>query len=97
MSVRKASVLELATAAYDLDAAVARGRLARRPDGTWEIGGRSVNDWLARCEGQEVVCIMASLDDPREVASRTCPRCGHDYQGPYCPNCHEARMRLRGS
>ncbi len=38
MSVRKASVLELATAAYDLDATVLRGRLTRSA-----VGHRSVS------------------------------------------------------
>ena len=33
MSVRKASVLELATAAYDLDANVLRGRLSKSAEG----------------------------------------------------------------
>ncbi len=96
MSIRKASVLELATAAYDLDASVARGRLARRSDGTWAIDGRAIHEWLARYEGQEIVLIAASLDDSREVSIRTCPRCGREYQGAYCPHCHEARLRLRG-
>ncbi len=96
MSMRKASVLELATAAYDLDAGVMRGRLSRRSDGTWAIDGRPVQEWLARYDGQEVVLIAASLDDTRDVPSRTCPRCGRDYQGAYCPYCHEARARLRG-
>lgn len=97
MSIRKASVLELATAAYDLDASVIRGRLTRRADGAWAVDGRPVNDWLAAFEAQEVVLIAASLDDSREVPTRTCPRCGREYQGAYCPHCHEARMRLRGS
>lgn len=96
MSVRKASVLELATAAFELDASVMRGRLSRLPNGTWALDGRPVHDWLARYEGQELVLIAASLDDPRDMPSRTCPRCGRDYQGAYCPHCHEARIRLRG-
>ena len=96
MSVRKASVLELATAAYDLDASVTRGRLTRLPNGTWAVDGLPIQEWLARYEGQEVVLIAASLDDQRDVPARTCPRCGHDYKGAYCPQCHEARVRLRG-
>jgi hypothetical protein len=96
MTVRKASVLELATAAYDLDAGVMRGRLSRSSNGAWTIDGRDVDEWLTRYQGQEIILIAASLDDTREVPSRTCPRCGRDYQGAYCPHCHEARMRLRG-
>ena len=96
MSVRKASILELATAAYELDASVTRGRLSRLPDGTWALDHASIHEWLARFEGEEIVLIAASLDDPRVVPTRTCPRCGNEYQGAYCPQCHEARMRLRG-
>ncbi len=96
MTVRRASVLELATAAYELDASVTRGRVQRLANGGWAVDGTPIHDWLARYDGQEIVLIAASLDDPRDIASRVCPRCGHDYQGAYCPRCHEARMRLRG-
>jgi hypothetical protein len=96
MSVRKASVLELATAAYDLDANVMRGRLTKSPDGSWRITGVDVAGWLAKLDGQEIVLIAASLDDTREVSPRTCPRCGREYTGAYCPHCREARLRLRG-
>ena len=96
MSVRKASVLELATAAYDLDASVIRGRLVKSPDGNWTITGVVIGDWLAKYDGQEIVLIAASMDDSREVSPRTCPRCGREYTGAYCPHCREARLRLRG-
>ncbi len=96
MSVRKASILELATAAYDLDVGVMRGRLSRRADGRWEVDGRDINEWLTGYDGQEIILIAASLNDPRDVPQRTCPRCGRDYRGAYCPHCHEARLRLRG-
>lgn len=96
MSVRKASVLELATAAYDLDATVLRGRLTQAADGTWTVGGIEVLRRIGPLEGQEIVLIAASLDDTREVSPRTCPRCGRDYTGAYCPHCREARLRLRG-
>ena len=96
MSVRKASVLELATAAYDLDASVMRGRLTRAPDGSWTITGVGIDGWLAKYEGQEIVLIAASMDDSRDVSPRTCPRCGREYTGAYCMHCREARLRLRG-
>jgi hypothetical protein len=96
MSVRKASVLELATAAYDLDATVLRGRLTKLPDGTWTVGGVNVEGRMAQLEGHEIVVIVASLDDTREVLPRTCPRCGREYTGAFCPHCREARIRLRG-
>ncbi len=96
MTMRKASVLELATAAYDLDAGVTRGLLTRSPEGGWTISGVDVANWLAKFEGQEIVLIAASLSDNREVPPRTCPRCGREYVGAYCPHCREARIRLRG-
>ncbi len=96
MSVRKASVLELATAAYDLDANVLRGHLSKSSGGTWTVGGTDIAAWLAKLDGQEIVLIAASLDDRREVPPRTCPRCGREYTGAYCPHCREARLRLRG-
>jgi hypothetical protein len=96
MSVRKASVLELATAAYDLDASVMRGLLHKLPDGSWAVAEMDIVTWLSKYEGQEIVLIAASLDDKRDVPPRTCPRCGREYVGAYCPHCHEARMRLRG-
>ena len=96
MSVRNASVLELATAAYDLDATVMRGRLRRQPDGSWTVGGVNAEGKLASFEGQEIVVIVASLDDTRQVSPRTCPRCGREYTGAFCPHCREARIRLRG-
>ncbi len=96
MSIRKASVLELATAAYDLDATVLRGRLGKSPDGTWTIGGIKIEERIAPLEGQEIVVIIASLEDSRAVETRICARCGRDYTGAFCPHCREARLRLRG-
>lgn len=94
---RKASIRELASAAYELDAGVVEGRLHRSAeDGRWMVGDVKLNEWLARYEGQEVVLFVASLDDDRPVASRTCRTCGTEYVGVYCPRCREARVRLRG-
>ena len=94
---RKASIRELASAAYELDAGVVEGRLHRSAeDGRWMVGHVKLNEWLARYEGQEVVLFVASLDDDRPVASRTCRTCGTEYVGVYCPRCREARVRLRG-
>jgi hypothetical protein len=95
-AIRKASVLELATAAYDLQASVLRGRLGRQADGSWAIDGKSIHEWLGQYQDQELVLIAASLDDSRDVPVRTCLRCGRDYQGAYCAHCREARSRLRG-
>lgn len=95
MSLRKAAVLDLATAAYEIDAEVRRGIL-RKADGHWTIGGLDVDEWLSRFEGHEAVMIAASLSDDRPIDARTCSRCGREFVGIECPHCREARIRLRG-
>jgi hypothetical protein len=95
MSLRKASVLELATAAYELDAAVKRGTL-HRDNERLMIMGEDVLDVLKRFEGQEIVLIAASLNDDRPIEPRLCRTCGRDYFGLECPHCRDARIRLRG-
>jgi hypothetical protein len=96
-SYRKASIRELTSSAYELNLGVAEGRLHRSPqDGRWMVDGTKLNEWLAKYDGQEIVLIVASLDDDRPVAAKTCRTCGTEYVGVYCPRCHEARIRLRG-
>ncbi len=95
MSLRKASVLEMATAAYELDASVRRGVL-RKIDGKWTVLGDDLDSWLNKFEGQEVVLIAASLSDERPLETRTCRTCGREFVGLECPHCREARVRLRG-
>ena len=95
MSMRKASVLEMATAAYEMDAAVKRGVL-HRVDGQLAIMGEDVDSILKRFEGQEIVLIAASLNDERPIDPRVCRTCGREYFGLECPHCRDARMRLRG-
>jgi hypothetical protein len=94
---RKASIRELASAAYELDSGVVEGRLRRRAsDGRWMVGDADLNEWLDTYDGQEIVLIVASLDDERPLASKVCRTCGTDYVGIECPRCREARIRLRG-
>ncbi len=95
MSMRKATVLEMATAAYELDAAVKRGVL-HRAEGKLMIMGEDLDSVLKRFEGQEIVLIAASLSDERPVDPRVCRTCGREYFGLECPHCRDARMRLRG-
>ena len=95
MSLRKASVLEMATAAYELDAQVRRGVL-RKIDGEWTVMGDTLDHWLSKFEGQEVVLIAASLSDDRPLETKTCRTCGREYVGLECPHCRDARIRLRG-
>ncbi len=95
MSMRKASVLEMATAAYEMDAAVKRGVL-HRVEGRLTIMGEAVDSVLDRFEGQEIVLIAASLNDERPIDPRVCRTCGREYYGLECPHCRDARIRLRG-
>jgi hypothetical protein len=95
MSMRKASVLEMATAAYELDAAVKRGVL-HRVEGKLTIMGEDLSEVLKRFEGQEIVIIVASLNDERPIDPRVCRTCGREYFGLECPHCRDARVRLRG-
>lgn len=97
MSLRKASVLELATAAYKLDARVLRGLLHRDPEGRWRVGETPLEEWLAPYEGHEAVLILASLSEEAPLTLRVCRTCGREYVGWDCPHCREVRRRLRGA
>jgi hypothetical protein len=96
MSIRKASVLELATYAYELDAGVMRGVLERSEDGSWTIDSISIEEWLVPYKGQSIVLIAASLEDDRPMKAKVCRTCGREYQGVECPHCRRVRSRLRG-
>ncbi|HET91324.1 MAG TPA: hypothetical protein ENN99_11395 [Chloroflexi bacterium] len=94
---RKASIRELASVAYELDLGIAEGRVRRgAADGSWIVGDLELGAWLAKYEGQEVVLIVASLEDDRPIPVKTCRTCGTEYRGGACPRCREARIRLRG-
>jgi hypothetical protein len=94
---RKASIRELTTAAYELDIDVVQGETGRAADGyRWLVNGQDLDSWLARHAGEEVVVILASLEDDRPLPSKTCRTCGTEYSGSACPRCRAARTRLRG-
>ncbi|MBN1977657.1 MAG: hypothetical protein JW918_09675 [Anaerolineae bacterium] len=94
---RKASVRELASAAYELDAGVIEGRLRRSAeDGRWMLDDVKLEKWLAKYNDQEIVLIAASLEDERPIPPKICRTCGNEYTGIECPRCREARIRLRG-
>jgi hypothetical protein len=93
---RKASIRELASAAYELDSGVIEGTLHRGDDGGWTIGNAELNNWLSKYADQNIVLIVASLDDERPVPLKTCRTCGSEYASAECPRCREARIRLRG-
>ncbi|MBE9470847.1 MAG: hypothetical protein KAW49_04550 [Anaerolineae bacterium] len=94
---RRASIRELTSAAYELDSGIVEGRLHRDAgDGRWMVDDAKLNEWLARYDGQEIVLIVASLEDDRPMRSKVCRTCGREYVGIECPRCREARIRLRG-
>jgi hypothetical protein len=94
--MRRAVVLKLATAAYEMDFDVLRGLLQRGEDGQWQVGKQPLDDWLAAHDGEELVLVLGSLEDEREMEVRTCRTCGRDYTDLECPFCRERRIRLRG-
>jgi hypothetical protein len=95
-TIRRAAILKLATAAYEMELDVAQGQLRRDEKGRWLVGSHGLMEWLAQHEGEELVFILGSLDDPRPVATRTCRTCGRDYAESECPHCRASRLRLRG-
>ncbi len=95
-NVRRAVILKLAAAAYEMDLDVASGQVSRDREGRWLIGGRDLDAWLAEHDGQEVALILGSLEDEQPVQTRTCRTCGRDYTDFECPHCRASRIRLRG-
>jgi len=96
MSLRKSAVLDLASAAYEVDAEVKRG-LLKKVDGCWTVADQEMADWLNRFDGHEVVVIVASLSDEKPIEPRVCRTCGREFVGVECPHCRAARIRLRGA
>jgi hypothetical protein len=95
-TIRRAAILKLATAAYEMELEVARGQLHRDERGRWFVGNHNLQEWLAQNEGKDLVFILGLLDDERPVATRTCLTCGRDYTEVECPHCRASRLRLRG-
>lgn len=95
-TVRRAAILKLASAAYEMKLDVMNGILTQQEDGRWHIGSHDLLAWLQRHEGEEVVLVLGNLDDERPVEIRTCGTCGRDYTDVECPYCRANRLRLRG-
>lgn len=95
-AIRRATILKLASAAYEMKLDVMNGQVIRDADGRWRIGDYDLAAWLARHEGEEMVLVLGSLDDERPVETRTCRTCGRDYTDLECPYCRANRIRLRG-
>jgi hypothetical protein len=95
-AIRRATVLKLASAAYEMKLDVMNGVVSRNAAGQWQIGSHDLATWLAAHEGQEMVLVLGALDDDRPVETRTCRTCGRDYTDIECPYCRANRIRLRG-
>jgi hypothetical protein len=95
-TIRRAAILKLATAAYEMDLDVFNGRLTQDDQGRWRINGRDIIAWLNDHANEDVVLVMGSLADERPVETRTCRTCGRDYTELECPHCRASRIRLRG-
>ncbi|MFN2189624.1 MAG: hypothetical protein ACK2T3_12745 [Candidatus Promineifilaceae bacterium] len=96
-TIRRAAILKLASAAYEMDLSVANGVIAQDEEGRWHIGQQSLDSWLSEHEGEESVLVLGSLEDDRPVEIRTCGTCGRDYTEIECPHCRSSRFRLRGA
>ena len=95
-NVRRAVILRMAAAAYEMNLDVANGVVTRDESGRWLIGGRDLDAWLDEHQGEEVSLILGSLKDEQPVEIRTCRTCGRDYTDFECPHCRSSRIRLRG-
>ena len=95
-SIRRATILKLASTAYEMDLDVMNGMLMRNENGRWHIGSHDLINWLENQEGHEIVLVLGDLNDQREVVTRTCRTCGRDYTDLECPHCRANRIRLRG-
>ena len=94
--MRRAAIYKLASAAHEMELDVMSGVLAQDENGRWRIDNYDLSAWLAAHTGEEVVIVIGSTADDREVRVRTCRTCGRDYTDLECPHCRANRIRLRG-
>lgn len=95
-SIRRATILKLASTAYEMDLDVMNGLVTKDENGRWRVGTQDLINWLEKQEGDEVVLVLGNLSDEQEVITRTCRTCGRDYTDLECPHCRANRIRLRG-
>jgi hypothetical protein len=95
-SIRRAAILKLASAAYEMQLDVMNGEVRQDENGRWYIGAHDLQNWLEKQNGREVVFVLGNLEDDRPVETRTCRTCGRDYTELECPHCRANRIRLRG-
>jgi hypothetical protein len=94
--MRRAAIYKLASAAHEMELDVMSGVLRREADGRWQIGDHDLVAWLNAHDGEEMVLVLGSLVDERDLEVRTCGTCGRDYMDLECPYCRANRIRLRG-
>ena len=95
-AIRRAAILKLASAAYEMKLDVMNGVVTRAEDGRWHIGHHDLITFLEQHQGEELVIVLGSLEDERPVETRTCRTCGRDYTDLECPYCRANRIMLRG-
>ncbi|MCA9971422.1 MAG: hypothetical protein KC425_14450 [Anaerolineales bacterium] len=95
-TMRRATILKLASAAYESGLDVMNGALTQDENGRWAIGHHDLTRWLERHLGEELVIVLGTLEDDRPMQTRTCRTCGRDYTELECPTCRANRIRLRG-
>jgi hypothetical protein len=95
MNISRTDALNLSTAAYEIGADILRG-LLEKPSATsgWMIGDTSLDEWLKKYKGQELIVIVAPVGSP-SATKQTCGTCGREYSGHQCTYCQEVRQRLR--
>ena len=94
--MRRAAIYKLAASAHEMELDVMTGIVHRDDDGRWRVGDYDLAAWLEAHEGEELVLVLGSTADEREVQVRTCRTCGRDYTELECPHCRANRIRLRG-
>lgn len=95
--IPRASALRLAGNAREAGAEALRGLLEQNEEGRWTVGHIEIESWLSRHAGQELVLILAAIDEETPMPyTRVCRTCGNDYEGRVCPHCEAVRRRLRG-
>ena len=93
---RRAAILKLASAAYEMNLDVMNGTIHQTADGRWQVGSHDLTTFLERHQGEELVIVVGAVEDDRPVETRTCRTCGRDYTDLECPYCRANRIRLRG-
>jgi hypothetical protein len=94
--VLKSDAQALASQAIDMGAGALRGVLHRGEAEEWVVGNTSVNTWLGRYEGYELILLAVPIGEEGAPRVKTCRTCGREYKGDTCPHCQTARKRLRG-